>query len=383
MDLKKYDELRKKINTKDFEGNNKGLDKWLYLFSFLGNIGSIFFSYFLVFPGLFKAISINLIAGIWATILAFSVTIIFLVAFEVIKRYLIRSFASEYVSNKKKFKASIVGWLTISVSIIVLSFYLSIIGSKNLASTSTYKDNLVEVKATTTTDSLSIMYERKKKTYEVDNEALRTVNNQLRTTMAETPIGYVSIRKGYQLNIDKNAQIITDNQAEINKIDNQLVQHITEIKSELQQNKSQNSTEDVQNIILFIIIACFCEIIIFAGVYFREWFEYNLFVIHQQKFEKIYTKKDRYHSLLAFIYNEGKLLPGDKVMGGLELKELVAEKTTIQNSNKFVDEFLHDMDRLGVFNTVGKRRMIGCTYNEANTIVENFDEALRILENMK
>jgi hypothetical protein len=383
MDLKKYDELRKKINTKDFEGNNKGLDKWLYLFSFLGNAGSVFFSYFLVFPGLFKAISINLIAGTWATILAFSVTIIFLVAFEVIKRYLIRSFASEYVSNKKKFKASIVGWLTISISIIVLSFYLSIIGSKNLASTSTYKDNVVEVKATSTTDSLSIMYERKKKTYEVDNEALRTVNNQLRTTMAETPVGYVTIRKGYQSSIDKNTQIITDNQTEINKIDNQLVQHIIEIKSELQQNKSQNSTEDVQNIILFIIIACFCEIIIFAGVYFREWFEYSLFIIHQQKFEKIYTKKDRYRSLLAFIYNEGKLLPGDKVMSGLELKELVIEKTTIQNSNKFVDEFLHDMDRLGVFNTVGKRRMIGSTYNEAINIVENFDDALRILENMK
>jgi hypothetical protein len=108
-----------------------------------------------------------------------------------------------------------------------------------------------------------------------------------------------------------------------------------------------------------------------------------LYVINQQKFEKIYTKKDRYRSLLAFIYNEGKLLPGDKVMSGIELKELVGEKTTIQNSNKFVDEFLHDMDKVGIFTTVGKRRMIGCTYNEANTIVENFDEALRILENMK
>lgn len=383
MDLKKYDELRKKINTKDFEGNNKGLDKWLYLFSFLGNAGSVFFSYFLVFPGLFKAISINLVAGTWATILAFTFTIIFLVIFEVIKRYLIRSFASDYVSNLKKIKASIAGWLTVSVSIITLSFYLSIVGSKNLASTSTYKDNVVEVQATNTTDSLSIMYERRKKTFEYDNEALRTVTNDLRQKLAETPLGYVTARRDYQTSIDKNTKAITDNQVEINKIDNQLLQHITEIKSELQQNKSQNSTEDVQNIILFIIIACFCEIIIFAGVYFREWFEYNLFVIHQQKFEKIYTKKDRYRSLLEFIYNGGKLLPGDKVMSGLELKELVAEKTTIQNSNKFVDEFLHDMDRLGVFNTVGKRRNVATTYNEALNTVENFDEALRILENMK
>ena len=383
MDLKKYDELRKKINTKDFEGNNKGLDKWLYLFSFLGNAGSVFFSYFLVFPGLFKAISINLIAGTWATILAFTFSIIFLVIFEVIKRYLIRSFASDFVSNLKRIKASIAGWLTVSVSIIALSFYLSIVGSKNLASTSTYKDNIVEVKTVSTTDSLSIMYERKKKTYEIDNEALRTVTNDLRQRLVETPLGYITARREYQTSIDKNAKTIGDNQSEINKIDNQLNQRVVELKQNLSQAKSTNKVEDVQNIILFIIIACFCEIIIFAGVYFREWFEYNLFIIHQQKFEKIYTKKDRYRSLLEFIYNGGKLLPGDKVMSGLELKELVAEKTTIQNSNKFIDEFLHDMDRLGVFNTVGKRRNVASTYNEAINTIEKFDEALRILENMK
>ena len=60
MDLKKYDELRNKIHTKDFEGRNKSLDKWLYNLSFLGNVGSIFFAYFLVSPALNKAISTNL-----------------------------------------------------------------------------------------------------------------------------------------------------------------------------------------------------------------------------------------------------------------------------------------------------------------------------------
>ena len=54
MDIKKYDTLRNKINKKDFEGKNKSLDKWLYRFSFFGNIGSIFFAYFLVYPSLQK-----------------------------------------------------------------------------------------------------------------------------------------------------------------------------------------------------------------------------------------------------------------------------------------------------------------------------------------
>jgi hypothetical protein len=383
MDLKKYDELRKKINTKDFEGNNKGLDKWLYLFSFVGNLGSIFFSYFLVYPGLLKAITINIVSGTWATVLSFVTANLFLVIFEIIKRYLIKSFSSDYVANSKKLKASIAGWLTVSIAIIFLSFYLSIVGSKNLASTSTYKDNIVENKTMVQKDSLSILYERRKQTYVNDNEALRIINNDLRQKLAETPLGYVTIRSQYQNNVDKNVKIISDNQAEINKIDNQLNQHLAELKTELQDSKSTNKTEDSKNIFLFIIIACFCEVIIFAGVYFREYFEYNLYVINQQKYEKIYLKKDRYRALLSFVYNGGKVAVGDKVISGLALKEIVAEKTNIQNSNKFVDEFLLDMDTLGIFATNGKRRFIGATFQEALNIVENYDEALRVIENMK
>ena len=81
MDLKKYDKLRNKINTKDFEGNNKGLDKWLWIFSFIGNISSIFFAYFLVFPALLKAITANFVTGDWGTVLAFGLTLIFLSIF--------------------------------------------------------------------------------------------------------------------------------------------------------------------------------------------------------------------------------------------------------------------------------------------------------------
>ena len=95
MDLKKYDKLRKKIDTKDFEGNNKGLDKWLFGFSFIGNISSIFFAYFLVFPALLKAITINFVTGNWGITLAIGLTLIFLSIFEVTKRYFIRNFSND------------------------------------------------------------------------------------------------------------------------------------------------------------------------------------------------------------------------------------------------------------------------------------------------
>lgn len=188
MELKEYDKLRKKINIKDFEGNNKALDKWLFGFSFVGNAGSIFFSYFLLYPAMLKAISINLVNGFWGTALAFTFTNIFLVIFEIIKRYLFRNFSNEYVANNKKMNAPILGWFTVSVAIVLLSFYLSLVGSKNLASTSTIKNNIATVQVDEQKDSLFVQYERKKKTYEFDNEGLRNVNTELRSTIAQTPV---------------------------------------------------------------------------------------------------------------------------------------------------------------------------------------------------
>lgn len=383
MDLKKYDELRKKINTKDFEGKNRSLDKWLYGFSFIGNFGSIFFAYFLVFPALLKAISINLVDGLWGTALAFLFTNIFLVIFEIIKRYLVKNFSSDFVANKKKISAGIVGWFTVSVAIIALSFYLSLVGSKNLATTSGFKNIVAEAQTTDVQDSLSIVYENKKQIYSDDNESLRDVNINLRQKLAETPLNYITARKEYQTSIDKNTEIINDNQTEINKIDAELQQAVAELKSNLTSTKTDNQDEDTKNITLFIIIAIFVELIIIGGVYFREWYEYNLYILHQQKFEKIYQRKDRYRALLQFVYQDGKLNSGDRVMSGLDLKAIVAEKTTIQNSNKFVDDFLHDMDRLGIFATVGKRRNIALTFTEALDAIENYDDTYRMLENMK
>lgn len=383
MDFKKYNELRNKIKTKDFEGNNKGLDRWLYVFSFIGNIGSIFFSYFLVFPGLLKAISINLVSGTWASVLALLFTIIFLTAFEIVKRYFIKSFSSSYVANNNKFKFKSISWLAVSVGIIALSFYLSLVGSKNLASTSTTQNVIAETELTVEQDSLSLMYEERKQVYMDDNEALRQVNNDLRQKLAETPVTYRTIRNDYQTSIDKNTEVINNNQTKIDEIDSQLQQRVGELESDFLTTKSENKTADSKNIILFIIIAVFCEVIIIGGIYFREYFEYHLYALHQQKFEKIYQKKDRYKALLTYVYNNGTANVGDKVTSGLALKEVVANNANIPNSNKMVDNFLHEMDKIGIFTTHGKRRHIGMPFEDAMSLIDTYDDVLHVIENLK
>jgi hypothetical protein len=382
MDLDKYDKLRKKIKNKDFETNNKGLDKWLFRFSFIGNISSIFFAYFLVYPSLLKGISLNLISGFWGAAIAFTITIIFLAIFEIIKRGFIFNFSNNYFENKRKINGLSMSWLIASLTIIILSFYLSITGSKNLATTSIIKNTVVENQTTGIKDSITNQYGKKIIIYSDDNESLRNINNDLRKKLTETPLNYVGVRKNYQENIDKNTKLIYDNQTQIDKINTELELKLSKIENNLNNTKSSHKTEDVKNIFLFIIIVVFNELAIISGIYFREFYENKLYDLHHNKFEKLYLKKDRYRSLLTFIYANGKLTTGDKVISGIELKKLISEKTTIPNTNRFIEEFLSDMNRLGIFNIQGKRRFISVRYEDAIEIVNNFDDAFRALNNM-
>jgi hypothetical protein len=383
MDLKKYDKLRQKINTKDFEGNNRGLDKWLFRFSFVGNASSIFFAYFLVFPSLLKAISVNFLTGNWAIALAFALTLIFLVIFEITKRYFIRNFSHDFVVNAKKVGFKLMSWFMISITIVALSFYLSITGSKKLATTSSVNDVVALEKTTSEIDSLKAIFDERKSVYLNDNRSLRTINNDLREKLVSTPLNYRTVRNEYQVSIDKNSEVITENETKIDIIDTEFEARIKELNLGLDETKTRNQDEDTKNILLFIVIVVFNELIIIGGLYFREYFEYNLFIINQEKYEKIYRKKDRYRALISFIYRDGKLTSGDRVMPGSELKEIVKDKTSIPNSSKFVDEFLRDMDTIGIFVTVGKRRNIRMTYVEALDTIENYDDTYRVLENMK
>ena len=383
MDIKKYDKLRHKIKTKDFEGNNKGLDKWLWNFSFLGNISSIFFAYFLVYPALLKAITLNFITGTGGLILAGGLTLIILSIFEIIKRYLIRNFSNDYVINKRKLNFKILGWSVTSIAIVILSFYLSISGSKNLASTSSIKNAIIQTEVVSKSDNLASEYETQKQPYVDDNVSLRAVNTDLRQKLADTPLNYPTTRKGYQDNIDKNTELIRENDVKIDNINIELQNKIAEYNADFAETKSDNESEDTKNILLFIIIVCFNEMLIIGGLYFREYYEYTLYVINQELFEKMYQKKDRYKALITFIYNDGELAIGDKIMSGLVLKDVIDDKTNIQNPNKFVEEFLRDMDRLTIFTTHGKRRLINATFSEALELVENYDDSYRVLENMK
>src|SRR5208283_2678940 len=107
MEFTKYERLRAKFQNKDFEEKNKYWKSILWVISYFGNIASIFFAYFLLFPALCKTISAHSTNNV--TIIAGIITVIILALFEFIKRMLIKPLAFNLIKNKYKLSGAIVG----------------------------------------------------------------------------------------------------------------------------------------------------------------------------------------------------------------------------------------------------------------------------------
>lgn len=383
MEINKYKLLREKIKNKDFEGKNKTLDKFLYFFSWIGNTGSIFFAYFLVFPNFLTAISGNLIEGNFASYFSAFLTILVLIIFELIKREVLSNSSFDLIKNKYKISKKFVGWFLFSISLISVSFYFSLNGAINFASTSKEKNIVFEKKINNKIDSVTLLYNQKKIKYENDNILLRKSNSELRDKITDTPINYRTIRKELNDLVESNFNIIQLNNKQIENLNNELNDKIFELKNILSKEKNDNKSEDIDGILLFLIISTSIELIIILGVFFRQYYDYNTYLTNYSKIEDSVIKNERYIILLKFLYKNGTLSQGEKIIGISKLQDLVTKNSKIPSSNKFVANFINDLTIMGVLKLEGKRRYIAKSYDDALKEIENFDNNLKLLENLK
>jgi hypothetical protein len=380
MNIKKYEKLRKKIIERDFEKKYKNLDRWLFGSSFFGNVGSIFFAYFLVFPALNKAISTNLTTENWGVGLGIFSTLVILTLFEYIKRIVLTNFSFDIV--KKEFAQSIL-WLVFSLGIIIASAWFSIKGAINFSSTTDKYVAVLDSSYQVKIDSTIALYDEMINPYTDENKKLREVNDELRNKLLETPLNYVNTRKGYN-------DIINDNLSTIKKYED----NIKDVESKrdwvlktYQEEKNTKILEYKENVTsdqtLFFIIAFSIEIIIIIGIYFRQHYDYHIYIIHQRDLEDSYRKLNNYKIMLNFLYKNGETKIGDKILPAVKLKEILKENTNVGNPNNFVETFLNDILYMGIVRLEGKRRFIAMNYDEAIKRIENFDNTLKILENLK
>lgn len=382
MDLNKYSELREKIRSQNFETKNKDINKTLNVFSYVGNIGSIFFAFFLIYPALLKAISANLIDGDISKYIAGSVTTLILFGFELLKRKVLANLSFDIIKNKFKVQRSLISWFIFSILIIGASFYFSLNGAVNFASTSKIKNDVIEVNINSKIDSINNLYNERKQVLIEDNNGLRVSNKEYRDNIAEMPDNYRLTRNDLQKQIDSNNESITKNDERINTLDIELKNIISEIKDDQVKEQNENENEDFSNILLFLILSTSIEFLIVLGVFFDKYYDYNVYLGNMKDLEGILKKRDRYKIIIKFIYKEGNLSENQPIIGKSILLDLIKEKSSISNPNKFLDGFLNDMEYLDILKLNGKRRYTVISYQDALNKIDKFDDTLRLLEKL-
>lgn len=380
MDLKKYEKIRKKVVEHGFESKYKNLDKWLFGSSFLGNVGSIFFAYFLVFPALNKAISTNLTEGKLGLFLGVLSTVVILTLFEYIKRIVVKNLSFDIV--KKELTKSIL-WLVFSVAIIGASAWLSIKGAVNFASTSKKYEFVTDTTYNSMIDSVHALYDTKILPYKTDNDTLRNINTRMRNKLLETPLNYANTRKGYNDIINDNLKVIANNEILINKLLDDKSEILNKVIKEKTIAISQYSKTVESDQLIFFIVAFSIELIIILGIYFREYFDYNIYLIHENELEQAYRKINNYKILLNFIFKNGDVKVGDQVVATSKLKELVKESSNIPNPNKFIETFITEITYIGIIRLNGKKRFANMSMLDAIKKIENLDKNVKILEQLK
>src|SRR5690606_6886350 len=166
MELKKYDTIRKEIKKMDIESKFKRLSDWLYLFSFVGNVVSIFFAYFLIYPLFNDAVSHYIQTDSTNIIISSIFTVLILSMFELIKRIVLKNFSFDFVKERFKIKEfSIISWLIISLGLIVLSFYFSINGAMKFADNTIVVEQQINKELINEQDSIKNIYQAKKNIY--------------------------------------------------------------------------------------------------------------------------------------------------------------------------------------------------------------------------
>ncbi len=374
MDIEKYKKLREQIKNRSFEKKYTSVDWILYYASFFGNIASIFFAFFLWFPSLLKTITLHVADNAVTYAVAVGTTIILLSLVELLKRGVLGIFSSEFIEANMKFaNKSIFGLFIFSSIIVGLSFYFSINGAIEFSKTSGKNNVVIEQSSKIMIDSLTRMSERSKEPINQELTSLRESNQELREKRDNTPIELRRARNEYNQLILENEKLIESNLKKISDIDKITKTKIAELKNEELTNKTKNEESDQENILLFLVVSTFIEILIVIGVYFRELYTHKSFYESELKLEPILKKREKYEILLRLIYKNGEVMQDEQVISLNKLTEIVRNKGA-SYTPKHIKDFYDEMTHLGAFKIVSNKRYALVSYNDAKKLLESLEK---------
>jgi hypothetical protein len=357
-----YLKLKENTVKQSYRDRHKLTDKGLWLFSWFGNIVSVFLSYFFVkslFNSAFSDISDFLIISI--------AIILFLSMYELLKRHVFGLFSTELIRNKfGLFKSNM---FTFNLSVLILvagSFYLSMNGAQRFMNNEQVIITKTETNLTTQIDSLNNFY------FNTFIKPLQSEN----TSLTNQNDGFLEAAKTayasrYTKLIEQNNNKIKDNNIRIEKYEKERDQKIEIIKNEQNIKLSSMKEENSSNMLIFILISFCIETVIIIGIYFDKYYNYRIVTEYEQEIlsKPAYKKWVVYNNLIDVVF-EG-IQVGDNLPSANDIKDIII-MNEIQATPKELENFFKMMYYFKVIEKRGSKRIMNLSSDKAKELVKKY-----------
>jgi hypothetical protein len=356
MKINEFKKLEEKINGQNFNKGYKNINIIMLILSIFGHFASIFLAYFMLSKILAGALTDNPVA-------VFLASVIILSGLELVKRDIFDKFSIQYL-KAKAFTKDVLPLFLLSVTIISASFYASINGAREFSS----KEDVIEkdkkeliVKFT---DSLTKVYDEK--TLSIQTEIkdtkgkLETKDKEQTELEAIQPPTRSAKQRIKDLKDEKSILRgdISKLEGDISKIVGERDKIISDKKTEIESEKNNQKQDNSSNSVAFVIISTLIELIILAGVYFNEYYKFRSYREFRDKIEKDpnYQKWMLYDQILDIIYLEdtkmNQKLPSNKsIIDMCKVNDIIVMP-------KDITDFLKVINSLSIIKTSGSVRYI-------------------------
>lgn len=329
MKIDDYLKAKESIISQSFERNYRGISKTLSIFSFVGNTASIIFAFTFLYT-ILNNVYTSTFTGKSIVISIVSTGI--LIGFESVKRLLFRQTTLNYLKKAKKIELTFT--ILLSCLIIFTSAFLSISGAKEVADKSKKISVNTDKEIKSVTDSIQ-------KVYAIEINRLNKVKDGY-FTFVLTGTKRVALRTQYNQLIASTDKQISDTKKERENALNQAITAINN-KTNVQVKESDN------NILTFLLISTFIELIILVGVWFTAYYEFQTYVEFDLKINSSNKLKRFlvYLELLHLIYNRGNNKVGTRILTPCKLKSLI-KLNDINITDRGVRDFYTLLNHLNI-----------------------------------
>lgn len=366
MKLTNFIKLEKEFGDRSFETKYKSVDILLNVFSYLGNITSIFFAFFFLYQLLTRVTS-----DFTGKVAVFGIiSVITLSIFELLKRFVLKGMCFSVIFNKK-LNTEVIYNIIFSLILFCSSFYLTIHGAKIFSDNRDKVQVEIQSNMANNIDSITNIFNNKIE-YKISerNGLIKnrdTYNEKIKFTQNSNKL------KQYSNLINQTNNEIQRADKEIDRLRTEQSSNISLIKSDVKLNLQEKVNEIFKNQTYFIIISSFIELLILVGVGFHVIFKLNIYNEYKNNINnnQEYKLYQHYSAMLNILYQNGK------IQYESELSSMASFINNVRNREKFthryIKNFISLVKDLGIIATDRQHKNIAAkNYTEAKEILLNF-----------